>query len=132
MIFQGISGPPVPPSGSALALGLMFAPPPGDIAGLKFRYLTYDVSPQCRGCAMVKLVTSEKKTCLKGPLISAPKRPPKYMRSFVKIEPSRIGDITFSFDIGKSCHVRDIFTSQMCLLTLFAKMKFSRKFPNLQ
>ena len=55
------------------------------------------------------------------------------MRSFVKIKPSRIGDIFLSFtDIGKSCPVRDFFTSQMCLLTLYAKIKFSRKFPNLQ
>ena len=35
-------------------------------------------------------------------------------------------------DKGKSCPVHDFFTSQMCLLTLFAKIKFSRKFPNLQ
>ena len=55
------------------------------------------------------------------------------MRSFVKIKPSQIGDITLSFtDIGKSCPVRDFFTSQMCLLTLFGKIKFSQKFPNLQ
>ena len=32
------------------------------------------------------------------------------MRSFVKIKPSRIGNITRSFtDIGKSCTVRDFF-----------------------
>ena len=55
------------------------------------------------------------------------------MQSFVKIKPSRIGDITLLFtDIGKSCSVQDFYTSQMCLLTLFAKIKFSRKFPNLQ
>ena len=35
-------------------------------------------------------------------------------------------------DMGKSCHSREFFTSQICLLTLFAKIKFSRKFPNLQ
>ena len=40
---------------------------------------------------------------------------------------------TLSFiDIGKSCLNRDFFTSLMCLLMLFAKMKLSRKFPNLQ
>ena len=34
----------------------------------------------------------------------------------MKIKPSRIGDITLSFtDIGKSCPVRNFFTSQMCL-----------------
>ena len=55
------------------------------------------------------------------------------MRSFVIINPSRIGDIALSFaDIGKSCPVREFFTSQMCLLALFAKIKFSRKFANLQ
>ena len=57
------------------------------------------------------------------------------MRSFVKIKPSQIDDITLSFtDIGtcKSCPVRDFITSQMCLLALFAKIKFSRKFANLQ
>ena len=44
------------------------------------------------------------------------------MRSFVKIKPLGIGDITLSFtDIGKSYPVRDFFTSQMCLLTLFSK-----------
>ena len=43
------------------------------------------------------------------------------MRSFVKIKLSRIGDLTLSFTaIGKSCPVRD-FSSQMCLLVLFAK-----------
>ena len=51
----------------------------------------------------------------------------------MKINPSRIGDITLLFtDIGKSCPASDFFTSQMSLLTLFAKIKFSRKFPNLQ
>ena len=45
----------------------------------------------------------------------------------MKIKPSWIGDITLSFtDIGESCP-----TPQMCLLPLFAKIKFSRKFPNL-
>ena len=34
------------------------------------------------------------------------------MRSFVKIKPSRIGDITLSFtDIGKSCPVRDFYVA---------------------
>ena len=55
------------------------------------------------------------------------------MRSFVKIKTSRNGKITLSFnDIGKSCLSRDFFTSLICLLLLFAKIKFSRKFPNLQ
>ena len=55
------------------------------------------------------------------------------MRSFVKIKPSRNGKITLSFiDIGKSCLNREFFTSLMCPSMLFAKIKFSRKFPNLQ
>ena len=44
-------------------------------------------------------------------------RETSHMRSFVKIKPSRIGDIILSFNVkGKSCPVRDFFTSQMCLL----------------
>ena len=55
------------------------------------------------------------------------------MRSFLKIKSSRNGEITLSFNYeGKSCHSHECFTSQICLLTLFAKIKFSRKFPNLQ
>ena len=56
-----------------------------------------------------------------------------HIRSFVKIEPSRNGEITMSFtDVGKSCPSRLFLTSQLCLLTLFEKIKFSQKFPNLQ
>ena len=55
------------------------------------------------------------------------------MRSFVKIKPSRDDKITLSFiGIGKSCLNREVFTSLICLLMLFAKIKLSRKFPNLQ
>ena len=55
------------------------------------------------------------------------------MRSFVKTKSSQNGEITLSFtDIGISCLSREFLTSQICLLTLFAKIKFSRKFPNLQ
>ena len=55
------------------------------------------------------------------------------MRSFVKIGPSRNNEIPLSFtDVGKSCHSREFSKSQICLLTLFAKIKFSRNFPNLQ
>ena len=56
-----------------------------------------------------------------------------YMRSFVTNKPSRIGEITLSFtDIGKSGSSCEFLTPQICLLTIFAKIKFSRKFPNLQ
>ena len=34
--------------------------------------------------------------------------------------------------IGKSCLSREFFTSLICILMLFAKINFSRKFPNLQ
>ena len=55
------------------------------------------------------------------------------MRSFVKIKSSRNGEITQSFtDAGKSCPSREFLVSQIYLLTVFAKMKFSRKFPDLQ
>ena len=55
------------------------------------------------------------------------------MRSFVKTKLSRIGKITLSFaDIGKSRPCRELSTSQICVLTLFAKIKFSQKFSNLQ
>ena len=41
------------------------------------------------------------------------------------------GEITLSFtDIGKSSHSREFLTSQICVLTLFAKIKFSQKFLN--
>ena len=55
------------------------------------------------------------------------------MRSFVKIKPSRNGKITLLFiDISKSCLSCKLFTSLMCNLMLFAKIKLSRTFPNLQ
>ena len=55
------------------------------------------------------------------------------MRIFLKIKSSRNGEINLSFtDIGKSCPSREFYTSQICLLTPFAKIKFSRKFPDLQ
>ena len=55
------------------------------------------------------------------------------MRSFMKIEPSGNGEIPLSFtDVGKSCPGREFSASQKCLVRLFGKIKFSRKFPNLQ
>ena len=55
------------------------------------------------------------------------------MRSFVKIKSSRNGEITPSItDIGKSCTSREFLAPQQCLLTQFTKIKFSRKFPDLQ
>ena len=60
-------------------------------------------------------------------------RETSHMRSFVKIKPSPNGKITLSIiDIGKPCFSHKFFTSLICLLMLFAKIKFSRKFPNLQ
>ena len=50
------------------------------------------------------------------------------MRSFVKIKPSQISQITFSFtNIGQSRPCREFSTSQICVLTLFAKIKLSQK-----
>ena len=55
------------------------------------------------------------------------------MRSFVKIKPSQNGKITLSFtDICISCLGHEFLTWQICLLMLFAKIKFSGKFSNLQ
>ena len=54
------------------------------------------------------------------------------VRSFVKIKPSRNGEITLSFtDIGKSCPSCAFLNSQICLLKLFAKIKLLGKFQNL-
>ena len=51
-----------------------------------------------------------------------------FSRSFVKMKPSRNGKITQSFiDIGKSCLSREFFTSLICLLMLFAKIKILAK-----
>ena len=35
-------------------------------------------------------------------------------------------------DVGKSCSSSEFVTWQICLLTLFLKIKFSQKFPNSQ
>ena len=51
----------------------------------------------------------------------------------MKIESSRNGAIALSLtDIGKPCPSHEFLTSQICLLTLFVKIKFSLKFPDLQ
>ena len=51
----------------------------------------------------------------------------------MKIKLLRNGEITLSFtDIGKSCPSFEFLMPQICLLTLFAKKKFSQKFLNLQ
>ena len=55
------------------------------------------------------------------------------MRSFAKINPSRNREITLSFnDVSKSSLGCDFLAWQICLLMLFAKIKLSRKFSNLQ
>ena len=49
------------------------------------------------------------------------------MRSFVKIKSLRSGKITLSFtDICKSCLSLEFLTSQICLLTLFAKKTIAK------
>ena len=53
------------------------------------------------------------------------------MQGFLKIQPSRSSVITlWATDVGKSCPCHRL--CQICILTIFAKIKFSRKFPNLQ
>ena len=55
------------------------------------------------------------------------------MRSFVKIKHLQNGEISLSFtDVGESCSSCEFLTGQICLLTLFAKIKFSQNFPDLQ
>ena len=55
------------------------------------------------------------------------------LRSFVKTNPLKNGENTLSFtDIGTSCPSHEFLTWQICLLALLAKIKFSRKFLNLQ
>ena len=56
-----------------------------------------------------------------------------FSENFVKIKPSGYVEITLSFsNLGKLWHSRDFLTSKICLLTIFAKIRFSRKFPELQ
>ena len=56
-----------------------------------------------------------------------------FSRNFAKMKSSRNREITLSItDIGKPCPGREILTSLVCLLTLFAKIIFSRKLPDLQ
>ena len=55
------------------------------------------------------------------------------MRSFVKMKSSGNGEITLLFtDLGQSCPSGEFLASQICLLRLFAKIIFLRKFPDLQ
>ena len=52
-----------------------------------------------------------------------------HMRSFVKVKSLQNGETIRSFtDLGKSCPSREFSTSQICLSTLFAKIKSSQKF----
>ena len=55
------------------------------------------------------------------------------MQSFLIVKSSRNGEITLLLtNIGKPCTSCGFLMSQIFLLTLFAKIKFSRKFLNLQ
>ena len=59
-------------------------------------------------------------------------REPSHMRKFVKIKSLLNGEITLLFtDIASLCHSREFLMPQICLLTLFAKIKFLRKFADL-
>ena len=59
-----------------------------------------------------------------------------FSRSFMKIKSSRNGVITLSttdhIHVAKSYPSCELFRSQVCLLTVSSKMKFSRKFSDLQ
>ena len=58
-----------------------------------------------------------------------------FSRNFAnaKFHENKILTKSLSFtDIGKSCLSRKFLTWQISLLRLFKKIKFSRKFPNLQ
>ena len=56
-----------------------------------------------------------------------------FSRSFGKIKSTRNGEIAQSFtDKGISSRIREFLVSLICLLTLFSKIKISRKFPDLQ
>ena len=52
------------------------------------------------------------------------------MRGFVKVKPSRNGEITLSVtDIGQLCPSRQCLMLQICLLMLFTKIcEFPKKF----
>ena len=54
----------------------------------------------------------------------------------MKIKSSINGEITLSFTgvgkHGKACPGHELLTWQLCYLTLFAKIKSSQKFPNIQ
>ena len=57
----------------------------------------------------------------------------KFIYSFVKIKSSRNGKITLLItDLGILRSSYDFLASQICLLTHIVKIKFSRKFPDLQ
>ena len=50
----------------------------------------------------------------------------------MKIKYSQNGEITLSFvNMAKSCPSHELLMSQICLLMLFVKIKFSLKFLNL-
>ena len=51
------------------------------------------------------------------------------LRCFVQIKPSQVDEITLSFtDIGKSRPCREFLTSQIYVITLFAKIEYSQNF----
>ena len=53
----------------------------------------------------------------------------RILRSFVKIKPSQIGDITLSFtDIGKACPVRDFLRRKCVVYRYTRKSNYREKF----
>ena len=52
---------------------------------------------------------------------------------YCKIKPSRNGEISLPFTgLGKSCFSREFLLSQICLLRIFANLKFPKKCLNIQ
>ena len=49
-------------------------------------------------------------------------------KTFAKINPHEMAKPLSFTDVGKSCPTREFLTSQICILMLFAKIEFSRKF----
>ena len=103
------------------------------------------VQTVCKGYQQTTLVHKELKTNVYRPRMTGKYckfrnfsrglyfRETLHMQSFMKIKPLQNGKITLLFiDIGTSCLSRKFFTSLICLLILFTKIKFSRKFPNLR
>ena len=98
------------------------------------KYVPYKIGPSTREISNNILIANEKRSFYEYYTVNSERfAGTLFTRNFVKMKPSRNGENTLSFtDIGKSCPSRILLTSQIYLLTLFTKIKFSRIFLNLQ